>query len=64
MKKENAQFVTLPRFREPERNQQSSLTSQGHRSQLQMTIKDSMFGDTGAGSFLLVSVGEDVKSGS
>ena len=29
-----------------------------------MTIKDSMFGDTGAGSFLLVSVGEDVKSGS
>ena len=29
-----------------------------------MTIKDGMFSDTGAGSFLLVSAGEDVKSGS
>lgn len=63
-KKKTAQFVTLPRFRQPEWNKQSSLTSQGHRCQLQMTFKECMSSDTGAGSFLLVSVGEDVKSGS
>ena len=63
-KRKNLQLVTLPRSNVQWAWVKLAVvihTNQGHRNHLLMNVKDCMFCDTRAESFLLVSVGEDVK---